>query len=756
MTAAVARVFTRRKAAELRALVMTLLLVTLGGGPRAAAQPRAANVTGAQVRAALGRGVLAIKSQQGVGGAWNGRYANNYPGGETCLATLALLRAGESVNSPSIVRALGEIAALPNQRTYVVGLKLMVLAQADPTRFADEIQRAADWLIAGQGRHGLWWYDQNARSYDNSNTQFALLGLHAAAHAGARIPHKVWQRARQRLLNDQNGDGGWSYRRDNDQSYGSMTAAGLSGLMILGAPIIAPLESGYQNGVAPRCGRYRSSRAVTSALAWIGGNFTTDQNPEYGRWKHYWLYAVERAGMLTGQRMFGRHDWYRAGAAELVRTQGRTGLWNGDLVDTCLAVLFLAKGHKPLLVQKLKWSDDNAWNPDRHDVENLIAFIGDKLGEPVSWQTIEFDAPLEEWLAAPLLYMQGHEFPDWSPAQCEKVRQFIEQGGTLFAEACCSRESFRVGFERFAAEMFPELPLRELEAAHPIYSSFYDLKPAGLFGIDYGCRTSIIFAPRDVSCLWEQGDVPKLSEEAFKLGVNLAAFATGRSALRDRLDTVTIVDPTTTPITAPTRDALRLAQVRYAGDWRPDPHALVHFAEFLRDQANLDVVSEYAAVALDDDQLATSPFLFLTGHFRFELSESERAALREHLSRGGFLFAEACCGRAAFDAAFRTEIAQVLPDAKLERLPSDHPIFHGSPGFDVRRIGYKPAVLAEDPDRTTPELWGIALDGRLVVVYSPFSIGCGLDGHVCFQCRGVVDEDARRLAANVVLYALTH
>ena len=65
-------------------------------------------------------------------------------------------------------------------------------------------------------------------------------------------------------------------------------------------------------------------------------------------------------------------------------------------------------------------------------------------------------------------------------------------------------------------------------------------------------------------------------------------------------------------------------------------------------------------------------------------------------------------------------------------------------------------MLETDPDLDTPELWGLALDGRLVVVYSPYALGCGLDGHTCYNCRGLLDEDARKLAANIVLWALTH
>ena len=37
-----------------------------------------------------------------------------------------------------------------------------------------------------------------------------------------------------------------------------------------------------------------------------------------------------------------------------------------------------------------------------------------------------------------------------------------------------------------------------------------------------------------------------------------------------------------------------------------------------------------------------------------------------------------------------------------------------------------------------------------------FALGCGLESQEFDGCWGLASEDARRLAANIVLYALTH
>lgn len=733
------------------ALLAAVAAVAVGAAAGFAHAQRAA-VTGDEVRRTIRDGVRAIKARQQPDGSWTEHF---YPGGETALFVLALLQAGEPVDSPVIARALPHVARTDDQHTYAVGLKAMALAAANPQRFRSEIQAAAKWLSEAQGEFGLWNYTPAPGRWDLSNAQFALLGLHAAAQAGAKVGPGVWQKAQAALLRVQNRDGGWAYQQ-NGQSYGSMTAAAVAGLYVCGNTLAVGREKGFADGVAPNCGKYRANAPLANGLAWLGRHFSASENPGKGRtYTYYWLYALERCGIHSGQRYFGRHDWYRAGAEFLVGSQNADGTWGTEPANTAFGVLFLAKGHKPLLVQKLQWSSGPEWNLDRNDLEHLTLFLGDKLGEPVAWQTTPFDAPLEEWLAAPILYFQGHEFPEWDAGQRAKLRRFVERGGTLLAEACCGREEFRAGFVRFAAEAFPEHALRELDPEHGVYQALYEIEPAGLMGIDFGCRTSVLYAPHDFSCLWEQAAIPVLSERALRLGANIAAYATGRQPLRDRLEVVTLPAEAEDVPEAARGDALRLAQIVYDGDWRPDPHTLVHFAEFLRDNLRMDVVTQFRAVRLREAELVRSPILYLSGHYAFTLDAAERQALATHLRRGGFLLAEACCGRAEFDAAFRSLVEAAFPGAALTRLPADHALFRGEPGFALGTVGYKEAVLEERPGLDRPELWGLLLDGRLAAVYSPYGIGCGLDGHTCFSCRGLVDADARRLAANIVLYALT-
>ena len=70
-------------------------------------------------------------------------------------------------------------------------------------------------------------------------------------------------------------------------------------------------------------------------------------------WHLYWLYAVERVGILLGTEFLGRHEWYPEGAKFLLESQGADGSWKGQSIggavaDTCFALLFLRRATKPL------------------------------------------------------------------------------------------------------------------------------------------------------------------------------------------------------------------------------------------------------------------------------------------------------------------------------------------------------------------------------------------------------------------------
>ncbi len=747
------RTLTARISRYALAVVPVALLTGLLTGP-ATAQ----NITGNQVRRAINKGIAYVKGQQDRTGPWPG--FGRYEGGPTALALVALQNAGVSSDDPAIRRGLHALRGVRNRYTYVVALKAMAMAMAEPEVFRDDIQAAADFLIEAQLSNGAWTYGiSRAGSGDHSNTQFALLGLHAASQAGIKIPSGIWRAAEEHWSKTQRSNGGWGYAGSGKSNpTPSMTAAGVASLFIVGNSYQVRRERGYtKDGRAPNCGRYVQHAAIAAGMNWLARRMDLDEAPRQKIRYTYYLYAVERVGMLSGLSRIGEHDWYRLGAEQLVRSQQGDGSWMGNLIDTSFALMFLGKGHRSVLVNKLRWSRSNNWQEDRNDIRHLTAWMGSKLGEPVTWQVVDLDDPIERWLEAPILYFNGHTFPRFKPEVVAKLRRFVQLGGTILAEACCSREAFIKGMRAFAAEHFGEWPLRPIESSHPIYNAMYELRPSDfkVEGIDMGCRTSIVFCPRDVSCLWEQGDVPTLSEQAFRLGANIAAYATGRGALRDRLDVVTVPDERD-PTAAVRQGGLQLGQLVHAGGWRPAPYAMPNLAIALNEQANVDVVTRAEAIRLTDPELFEHPIVYMAGSYEFELSAEEKVALKTFLERGGFVFADACCGRKPFDRAFRKLMAELFGPEALKPLSPKHPILAGQIGYDISKVTYQPVVQRERPDLDTPVLEGVELSGRTAVVYSPYDIGCALEGNDCPYCHGYIEADAKRIAVNIILYGLSY
>ena len=155
--------------------------------------------------------------------------------GTTSLVTLALLTSGEKADSPHIRKALDFLRRFgPDdlRSTYAIALQTMVFAAAEPER--DQLRMVANvtWLESAQlrtgqrGLAGCWTYTEVPQGGDNSNTQYALLGLNAASEAGVPVKPEVWALARQYWEKAQRRDGGWGYHANDALSTSSMTCAG--------------------------------------------------------------------------------------------------------------------------------------------------------------------------------------------------------------------------------------------------------------------------------------------------------------------------------------------------------------------------------------------------------------------------------------------------------------------------------------------------------------------------------------------------
>jgi hypothetical protein len=250
---------------------------------------------------------------------------------------------------------------------------------------------------------------------DLSNTQYALLGLKAASRMGVKVKNaKIYQTICDWLIKNQDADGpkvkrivagpgknrrtaelrelniydrarGWTYvgyrnhiadPKKQQERTGTMNGAAIACLLIAKSELDemgkVVKESDFDKN---------STQAIWDGYTWFAKNFTVEYNPACYEnctkpnsngttWLYYYLYGLERAGMLGGADFFGVKEWYPPGARHLLTllrpdhswcarraaTEAVKGKTKGDdgketeyddtesnLHDTCFALLFLKK-----------------------------------------------------------------------------------------------------------------------------------------------------------------------------------------------------------------------------------------------------------------------------------------------------------------------------------------------------------------------------------------------------------------------------
>ena len=126
-------------------------------------------------------------------------------------------------------------------------------------------------------------------------------------------------------------------------------------------------------------------------------------------------------------------------------------------MGTSLALLFLAKGRAPVLINKLSHLPRGDWNRDADDVRNLVSVVSHEWKHLLTWQAVDPNAAsVQDMLQAPIAFFNGHQAPEFSVRAKQNLREFVEQGGFIFAEACCGSPEFDEGFKRLVKEVFPE------------------------------------------------------------------------------------------------------------------------------------------------------------------------------------------------------------------------------------------------------------------------------------------------------------
>jgi hypothetical protein len=325
------------------------------------------------------------------------------------LLLLTFLHSGVSEKDPRFQQLLSSILAAPYTHTYSVAIRAMALEELDRVRYQQHIARCAQFLLDNQMASGQWSYGEPSVAVDAiradvpaatpsraasalmprlkpkivqrisvrptrtlpgngdfSNSQYAALGLRACVDAGIIVPKEALQRAMQAFTVSQLAPAskeatpslpsgrkprGWCYDFPCGcplhRPYGTMTSGAVSALAI------------YDHLLGRDA---KKDAAILDGLAWLQVNYAIDTVPGPIEWDKiskstyvpYYLYALERAMILTGNERLGTRAWYADGVRYLLETQKPDGSWwiddwGRDTWDTCFALLFLKRSTRPLV-----------------------------------------------------------------------------------------------------------------------------------------------------------------------------------------------------------------------------------------------------------------------------------------------------------------------------------------------------------------------------------------------------------------------
>lgn len=753
---------------------MLLAAAVLWAGPQASSAAPA--VRSRAVIAAIKSGADALLRMQQPGKMWEsghfgaGTTFNSY-GAQSALATEALLYVAQSLHlpelnifSPKMRAAINFLVQVKPLSTYTASFQANALTLLPPKRrYRRAIERDAYYLLHTIHLDGGYTYTmpfplprfpaqygqrRAALPWDNSNTQYGILGMWACAHAGLEIPGWYWRLARKHWVICQRPDGSWPYYAagwPNYSSAGSMTPAGLASLFIcdeylLQRPRVTPVNDPF----------------IVRGLAWLKKHFSpTERN-------FYIMYGDERVALASGIQTIGGHNWYNDFASTLLAADGN---WRGSFVWDwatpssvyAYALMVLDRGLNPVVINKLQYTNNffGNWNARQRDVANFVSWLTKTYETPLNWQVVNIHSPMKDWLNAPILLITGHNDPHFTKAQMAKLRQYVQDGGLVLCSPDGGSGRFRLAMLKYGREVargryqfkrcspgsyiYTTLPLRRRPRVH------------NFMAISNGIRYLWIVSPMDLGGVWQSHQFAR--RDYWTIPANMYYYAIGKQALSNRLESLVVPPPASPPARK-----LTVCRLKYRGNWNPEPGAWPRMAKIAATDFQTQVTLENRSVNASLDP-AKDALAVMTGTAKFKLSPRQLTALRNYLVHGGMLLADAGGGHRAFTDSFVKLVGKLFPHKQLDAIPAGASLYVGNypGGASAVVVQYRKFYNQQHPHvRNHPQLLGVKLHGRWVVVFSAQDITSGFLGTNTWGINGYTPASAQALARNILTYAVHH
>ena len=415
-------------------------------------------------------------------------------------------------------------------------------------------------------------------------------------------------------------------------------------------------------------------------------------------------------------------------------------------------------------------NENPRWNATPNDINNLLKSLKQLID--VNYQMEikslgELDVNPEN---NPIVYYSGHYNFSCSTDQRAKLRKYMLDGGMMIFNAGLGSAPFYRSAKEELAQIFPEVQLQRLSSDHPLFHAYYDVgrveysggvaksgfkgREPWIDGVTMNCRTVAIISRFGLAVGWDGGEVlPEyaayMPESAQKIGVNILSYATAqRGWANESSSALQFLD-----VDKSSAGMLGIVQVMYDGEWKTRHAGMSILLKTFNSKTDVPVKFVLKEKKLSDPTLFDAPMLYFTGHENFRLNKSEAARLREYLLNGGFVFAEACCGRKGFKLSFRQQLSRIIPENPMREISSDNMIY-AFPN-NVSNVGVTPALAAQAGASIRPKLMGIEINGYYGVVFSPYGMAGGWEMSQSPYAHGYNASGSLLLGQNILMYAVT-
>ena len=721
-------------------------------------------ITDAAVEKSLILGSKFLKAQYKDGQAPDNGDPHEY-GAANALCTYALLHVGEAIEDSDLqsnsefmqkaIEADKRMNLSGGFETYGRGLQAMMLGLFNRDKDRDQLAKDRDWLLKAETKGAYGYFLPPAGtapdqvSWDNSNSQYGVLGIWAASEAGTPAPDTYWKDVDQHWISCQREDGGWGYTGGGSSI--TMTSAGVTTLCVAAEQQTLIARKGDKSTQ-----HQKFSAAIEKGINWLGtGDNLLSVNADDG----YTVYGIERAALATGYRYFGTHDWYRDIGARVITQQEKDGHWPtaySDSVGASFHLLFLARGRQPLLMDKLRFDGD--WNDRPRDVAKLTSFASSQLEKPFAWGVADLNRAWQDWLEAPVLLITTDAPVPFTDEQCAKLRAYADAGGFILFHAEFGDKGVAASGRDLAHRLYPEYPLAKVAPGDPIYSALFPINAAkakpevGLEVVSNGSRPLMVIAPNDLTKDWVQWRSKDGNKNVnLQVGLNLFVAAAGKVDFRNRLNSPYLGKSEVAAI-----GTVPIQLIKYdGGNAMPEPIAWQRFANFFQNETSIGLDPQVTDIkAVDRNH---GPIAVLTGNADVDFSKMDLHALQEFVSTGGVLIVDAAGGNKAFAKAVHDSLLPAaFPGGTPSDLPVDHPLLAGRlacsdllPRPKVRRFSSE--LLKGSPPAPMQYM---TVNGRGTVLISDLDLTTGLLAASTYAVDGYTPAYANSLAKNVVLWTL--